>query len=133
VTAPPSPTTTPVAVSAWPANCPPADAVEADGVAHRIVSHDPPTENDLRSHAELGLAVDAPECLRRGVSLFSTRQQACHRLKLSRHLDSMVASATLQPAHGKVTRPPTKNGHFTWWSAVELVRHVLFQGARPCP
>ncbi len=133
MTAPSSTISAPAAGGAWPADCPPADAVDAGGVVHRIVSHDPPTEDDLKSHAELGLAVNGPECLRRGVSLFSTRQQACHRLQFSRHLGTMVASATLQPVHGKMTRPHAKSGHLTWWSADGVVRHALFRGARPCP
>jgi hypothetical protein len=117
----------------WPADCPPKDAVDADGLVHRIVKSNPPDEEDLKSHAELGTALNAPECGRRGVSVYSTRKHACHRLKLSPRLGTMVAEATLCASHGKMMVTSPKSGHIEWWPYEGVARHLLFQGASPCP
>lgn len=117
----------------WPTGCPPSEATDAAGTVHRIVKSHPPQEDDLKSHAELGLASAAPQCSRLGVSVFTSRDRACHRLKLSPHLGTMVASAALTADHGKLGTPNAKSGHCQWWPYAGVVRHTLFSEASACP
>jgi hypothetical protein len=117
----------------WPPGCPPSGAVDAAGIVHRIVKNQPPQEDELKSHAELGLAPGAPPCARLAISVFTSREGACHRLRLSPHLGTMVASAALSAEHGRLGTPNAKSGHREWWPYAGVVRHALFSGASACP
>ena len=55
----------------WPCDCPPQDALDAEGDVFRIVDHDPPIANDLTSHLETGRLPRAAPCLRAGLSVFA--------------------------------------------------------------
>lgn len=118
--------------AAWPTNCPPPDAGDASGEVFRIVNDDPPSEQDLKSYAELGLLPDANACRRTAVSVFPSHAQACHRLQMSPRLGRGVASATLVPAHGKMKLTDDRSGHIAWWAPEGLDRVHLFGGMKPC-
>lgn len=97
-----------------PAGCPKADVAEFDGIAYRVVRTDPPTDDDLHTYLELNLLPTADACKRGSISLFSTLEQAKHRLEVSPHLGSFTASISLTPAHGRVSKP-SSSGHIDWW------------------
>lgn len=102
-----------------PAGCPKADVDEFEGTAYRVVRNDPPTGEDLLTYLELGLLQNADPCKRGSISLFSTRDQAQHRLEISPHLGNFVASVSLTTAHGRVGKP-SSSGHIDWWPYVGM-------------
>lgn len=99
---------------ALPAGCPKADASEVEGTAYRVVRTDPPTRDDLLTYLELNLLPAADPCKRGSISLFSTLDQAQHRLEVSPHLGNFVASVSLTTAHGMVGKT-SNSGHIDWW------------------
>lgn len=115
----------------FPGNCPPSDAIEAEAEVYRIVKANPHTDGDFLSHAEMGTALDAPPCLRCGVSVFSSFSKAQHRQKLSPRLGAFIAKAQLSPIHGK-TSSPNGSGHITWWSFRSVSRSQCFEESVPC-
>ncbi len=46
--------------TAWPSDCPPRDAVDANGGVYRLVNDDPPSIADLASHQETGRLLVPP-------------------------------------------------------------------------
>lgn len=108
----------------FPHDCPPVDAVDANGEFFRIVRSDPCSEEDFRTQAELGKAPAACPCLRAGLSVLSDYDSARHYRDKYPHLGRRIASGTLDPVHGK-TQPGGK-GHVTWWSYAHTVRHAPF-------
>ena len=111
----------------WPDQCPPNDAVDADGIVFRIVKTDPITAADMASHHETGKLLKAPPCLRCGLSVFRELQDAFHQRQLFPKLGKLIAKAALQAAHGKTKltegRQPT---HTTWWPYEGVDRASLF-------
>lgn len=111
----------------WPANCPPQDAIDADGVVFRLVRNDPPQHKDLESHHESGRIPKAPPCLRCGLSVFRELRDAAHLRHLMPKLGKWIAQATLQANHGKTKltkgQQPT---HTTWWAYDGVQRSTLF-------
>jgi len=99
---------------ALPAGCPKADVGEFEGTAYRLVRTDPPTGKDLLTYLELDLLPAADACKRASISLFSTFDQAQHRLEISPHLGRFVACLSLTTAHGRVGKP-SSSGHIDWW------------------
>jgi hypothetical protein len=116
----------------WPENCPPQDATPAGGDLYRIVSSNPPRIDDLESYEELGTPARGSECRRRAISVFETREMACHRLRYSPYLGSAVAKGTLDATHGKLKLTNAKSGHIAWWCPVEVKRVELFGEVEPC-
>jgi len=112
---------------AWPKDCPPSDAEDADGVVFRVVKHNPPEEEDTATHMETGRLPKAPPCLRCGLSVFREMRDAAHQRQLLPKLGNLIASATLLPEHGKTKltkgQRPT---HTTWWAYEGVNRHSLF-------
>lgn len=108
----------------FPRDCPPVDAVDANGEFFRVVKSDPCSEEDFRTQGELGKAPGACPCLRAGLSLLGDYDSARHYRDKYPYLGHMIASGTLDPRHGK-TRPGGK-GHVTWWSYAHIVRHAPF-------
>lgn len=106
-----------------PAGCPKTDVGEFEGIAYRVVRTDPPTGDDLLTYLELELLPNADTCKRGSVSLFSTAEQAHHRLEVSPHLGNFVAAVTLTAAHGKVSKP-SNSGHIDWWPYSGMRRPV---------
>ena len=115
----------------WPTNCPPGDALDAVGEVFRIVKHEPPQDEDLASHHEMGKLLKAPACLRCGLSVFRGMGDAVHQRQLIPKLGNLIVHAQLQPAHGKtkltVGKQPT---HTTWWAYEGIDRASLFSVVR---
>ncbi|WXL24789.1 hypothetical protein WG219_15940 [Ectopseudomonas mendocina] len=97
-----------------PAGCPKADIAEFEGTAYRVVKTNPPTLQDLHTYLELNLLPAADTCKRGSISLFSTLEQAEHRLEISPHLGKFAACIALTSAHGRVSKP-SSTGHIDWW------------------
>ena len=98
-----------------PDNCPPDVASQRELIVYRIVKTNPPTLDDFKTHAQLGLAPHVDYCRRCSLSLFDSYSNAMHRLNLSPKLGAHVAQATLTPAHGLIS-PVNKAGHMEWWA-----------------
>jgi hypothetical protein len=111
----------------WPSDCPPADAVEADGVVFRIVKNAPPMASDVATHRETGRLRAAPECLRCGLSVFRDLRDAVHQRLLMPKLGQWIAKATLIADYGKTKlttgQQPT---HTTFWTFEGVDRAALF-------
>lgn len=107
----------------FPQGCPPPDAMDAEGPFFRIVTSDPPTEGDFKTHWELGR--EGPPCLRHGLSGFRTFDEvALFREVIPGFRKRRVARAELKPELGKLKNTPTKNskGHHTWWVPEGIIR-----------
>lgn len=111
----------------WPADCPPADAIDTDGEVFRLVKHDPPQAEDTASHRETGKLPRAPACLRCGLSVFRELRDAVHQRQLLPKLGNLIARAALLAEHGKtkMTRG-TQPSHTTWWAYEGVNRASLF-------
>lgn len=107
----------------WPQGCPPADAEPAAGLVYRLVKNAPVLATDFRTHAELGKLPKAPPCLRVGLSVFRSRDDAIHQAALLPFLGDKLASGELQPVHGRTKltagRMPS---HTTWWPYPDIDR-----------
>lgn len=117
--------------STWPANCPPRDAVDADGDVFRIVDHDPPATGDFASHMETGKLPKAPACLRCGLSVFRELRDAVHQRTLFPRLGRWIAKGTLAMDHGRTKLTTGKlPTHTTWWACEGVDRAALFTVVR---
>lgn len=117
----------------WPNNCPPSDAVDANGDYFRLVFSDPPSKRDFQSYAELGLRHHEDECLRCGLSVFRAASDAArlYRYMRKRHpkgvnLGHLVARLELSSVDGK-TGQTRRQAHFTWWPYAETNRATTFR------
>lgn len=113
----------------WPADCPPQAAQEANQAVFRLVKEEPPSAGDLASHHETGKLPGACPCLRCGLSVLPSLDDALHQRDLMPKLGDHIAQAQLQPMHGKTQHTPSRRlpAHLTWWPAVALERHTIFQ------
>jgi hypothetical protein len=111
----------------WPEGCPPEDAEPAAGQVFRLVKSNPHSAADFASHHELGTLPKGPACLRCGLSIFRTREDADHQHRAYPKLGRHVASGMLEAKHGvaKPTqgRQPT---HTTWWPNEGVDRQSVF-------
>ena len=130
----------------WPANCPPADAGDADGDVFRLVKHDPPQPDDTASHMETGRLPNAPPCLRCGLSVFRELRDAVHQRQLLPKLGNLIGKATLLAEHGKtkltkgapdphdmVGRPRGEPTRFVLGHQGRGVNHVDYPGKASAP
>ena len=116
-----------------PEGCPPADAVDANGDFFRLAHANPPSSEDYKTYAELGIFPDRDRCLRCGLSVFSNAKGAVslYQYMMKRHpgavdLGKYVARLGLHPTDGKVkqtNRPP----HHTWWMHEGTDRAATFR------
>lgn len=109
----------------WPSCCPPPDAIDAQGTFFRVVRKRPCVADDFRSQAELGKFKGANQCLRHGLSVLCCIEAARNTCAKYPHLGKLISIASLAPEHGKVSCK-NANGHATWWSYRDIVRHQLF-------
>jgi hypothetical protein len=117
--------------SDWPGDCPPQDAVDADGIVYRIVNNNPPQDKDLECHFESGRLPKAPPCLRCGLSVFRDLTDAAHQRHLLPKLGKWIAQATLAANHGKAKLTNGKQpSHTTWWAYDGVKRASLFAVVR---
>ena len=105
-----------------PPNCPLYGAEERDSDAYRVVKSDPPTHEDLRTHQELNLAPNADPCRRASISVYSSYEQAKHRLDLTPHLGEHIAVAPLSTGHGRLSLASPSSGHIDWWPYANMRR-----------
>ncbi|MFH0899723.1 MAG: hypothetical protein V2A73_03755 [Pseudomonadota bacterium] len=97
-----------------------------------IVRQNPIVAADFMSHAEMGTARNANPCLRVGLSVFRTREQALHRWRLSQYLGSSIAAGELAAEHGKLKLTSKESGHITWWPYANVDRAALFTAVCKC-
>jgi hypothetical protein len=111
----------------WPEGCPPDDVEAAAGIVFRLVKSNPHEETDFRTHHESGKLPNAPPCLRCGLSVFRSREDAEHQHRAYPKLGKYIATGELQAEHGvtKLTegRQPT---HTTWWFYEGVDRRAIF-------
>src|SRR5665213_192812 len=94
----------------WPIDCPPADAVDADGEVFRIVNDDPPTEDDFLTSFETDSFPRRPACLRCGLSVHRILADAIHTRTKYPKLGSRIAPGMLTDVSGK-TKPTGQGSH----------------------
>lgn len=115
----------------WPEDCPPRDALDAEGDVFRIVNHDPPITEDVATHFETGRLPKAPQCLRCGLSVFRDVRDAIHQRLLMPKLGRFIAGARLKAEHGRTKltsgQQPT---HTTLWTYDEINRTIVFAVVR---
>lgn len=109
----------------WPADCPPADALDASGEFYRLFKTNPPASKDLMTHHERGTRLHDPPCLRCGLSVFRDRNDAEHQSRIYPKLGKIIGKAVLQPAHG-TTKQTGKPTHTTWWMVTGVDRAAAF-------
>lgn len=111
----------------WPSDCPPADAVDAEGTVFRIVKHNPPVRADFATHHETGRLKNAPACLRCGLSVFRELRDAVHQRSLLPKLGQWIVQGTLSAEYGK-TRLTTgqQPTHTTFWTYEGVDRTAFF-------
>lgn len=113
-------------------------------ILYRIVEHNPPTQDDMRSYQELGISlrVNTPDALRRssGISLFDTLQRArAFAAGPPWHGAGFIAELRI-PAGAPVTveRTGRQRGHHTLWGAPDAIlsyitRVVSIRGEEEAP
>ena len=109
----------------WPVDCPPADAQDASGEFYRLVKSDPPASWDLMTHHERGTRRHDPPCLRCGLSIFRSRDDAEHQSRIFPKLGKIIGKGILLPTYGK-TKPTGKLTHTTWWVYTGIDRSAAF-------
>jgi len=120
-------------INACPDGCPPEDAIDANGDFFRLAHSNPPESADFQTCAELGFRPNDDQCLRCGLSIFSSMKGATslYRYLMKRHkgairLGRFIARLELVPTDGKVKqtrRPP----HHTWWMYEDTDREATFR------
>lgn len=111
----------------WPESCPPPDALPAQGLYFRVTRGNPPTADDFKSYSELGKAPSSPPCLRVGLSLLKSLDDAIHQTGLFPKIGKIIYSANLEPQDGKCKQTKgTLPSHATWWPFESVDRAPLF-------
>lgn len=107
-----------------PEQCPPADAVPANGTYYRIAAGIPTESEDFFSQRKLqpakafvGEGID--ECVLRAVSLFSSKDEAQKRLKLPKFKKHLIVSVDLSAKDG-VLKKTFGPAHYSWWRSNEF-------------
>ncbi len=89
------PSTSPSELTSWPSKARPCGGLHPElpwALSPR--KGKAPTVEDFKTYHELGLAPQAPPCSRRAISVFNSRLNACHRLKLTPRLGTQVLTNT---------------------------------------
>jgi hypothetical protein len=116
-----------------PSDCPPEDAISANGLVYRLVDKVNFDEQDFFSYRELyperqwdGIT----ECVAGGISIY-TDIEGIHRLR--RRVKSMrhkkLIAGQLEPTHGKMKHTPSEThiSHHTWWIPLEAKPWEVFE------
>jgi hypothetical protein len=100
----------------YPALCPPASALEANGEIYRFVANDPPQPRDFISYHLLGKKYDKKKhCEACGLSVWITESAVKYCIQLNPYLRKRhVAKATVAPDWGKIVQTGLIP-HHTWW------------------
>ena len=113
-------------------DCPPNDADEINEprVVFRLVSHNPPTEDDFRSqrveHPNRAFR-NVSECVARGLSVHSDFRASENLLKLPhmRRRGMMVCQVVLDAGAGYIQQTGRDRHHHTWWpfASYDILNH----------
>lgn len=118
----------------WPENCPPLTSAPANGVHFRAAKTNPPGPDEFKTHAERGAAPKADPCLRSGLSVLRSMEDAVHQTQLFPKLGKLLFQGELTPDCGQTQltqgRQPT---HTTWWPCEGVDRASLFSFVREVP
>jgi hypothetical protein len=110
----------------FPADCPPGQAVNAEGTYYRIVKHDPPEQSDFEAiyhtdpiRAEDAMSHGKTTCETMGLSVYADIDHAIQCASRFRKLGRNIARLTLMHEAGKALRTRgTFSSHHTWWKPV---------------
>lgn len=116
----------------FPADCPPADAEDAIGQVHRIVTSHELRAEDYLTYAESGRLPKADPCRRHGLSVYRSFEEARHHQELRPYLGGFIASGELTPDAGKTKLTNRRTGHTTWWPYPGIDRTAWFEAPVPC-
>jgi hypothetical protein len=115
----------------WPENCPPEDAVDANIEVFGCSKEFPPGKKDFKTAYEKNYKPDADPCLRRGLSVSITYEDAKKICEMFPRINKHIVSAQLTPGDGKIkkTKGPVPS-HHTFWkygnlSFLEIFRRNL--------
>ncbi len=97
----------------WPSDCPPEDAVDAEGEVFRIVNNNPPNEDDFKTSFEIDSFPHRPACLRCGLSVHRILSDAIHTKTKYPKLGRLIARGILTNESGK-TKQTGQASHTTW-------------------
>lgn len=111
--------------SYFPENCPPPTSKDAAGECFRITTTNQLIDDDFKSYLELNIPTTAPMCLRCGVSIYTSFEQAKRMLLLRPKIGTHVAKGTLNQDHGKWS-DPSPSGHREWWPYADIDRKSCF-------
>ena len=118
----------------FPSNCPPQDAIDANGLYYRIVNNNPPTSDDFLSKHELGAipkyrAGQSFLCRWRALSLYASIGDAEHHRDVMPGDGEFIAEGQLVREMGrtKLTPNPDRMSHTEWWCYHGIVRHLAFR------
>lgn len=107
-----------------PSQCPPADAMPAQGRFFRIAKGLPTESEDYFSQRHLqpdkvfiGEGID--ECIVRSVSLFNDLEVAKMRLRLPKFRNQIIVAVDLEPVDG-VIKKTFGLSHFSWWRSMDF-------------
>ncbi len=109
----------------WPSDCPPGDALDAEGTVFRIVNHNPPAAEDFVTSFESGAFPSRPACLRCGLSVHRILADAIHTKTKYPKLGSWIAQGMLTQGCGK-TKQTGQASHTTWWICAGVDRASIF-------
>jgi len=109
-------------------NCPPDDASPAAGIYFRVGRGTIPVEDDFRSQAELGKALDGDECLRQGLSTLREYADAVHLRRVNPRLGSIIYKGELNSSYGKskLTSSRKSPSHTTLWAYIGINKASFF-------
>ncbi len=128
-----------------PAQCPPADATPASGVAYRIVKNDPPTSKDFVRPRDLPRKTPIPDgelCAHSALSIFTDLSDVLLGIKLIPGFSKKkVVTGVLTGDTGVTSGSPSsvKSGtqelvlksHRDWWICLGVAPETLFRVAAP--
>jgi hypothetical protein len=100
----------------YPALCPPASALEANGEIYRFVANDPPQPGDFLSYHLLGKKYDkGKHCEACGLSVLLTESAVKqYRQMIPYFRKRHVAKGSVAPDWGKISQTASIP-HHTWW------------------
>jgi len=113
----------------FPKDVPPFDALDAAGIAYRIVKTDPPDESDFVGHnrepyVKKDKLLTASDF---GTSMFQSLDKIRELKGFHKPLrEKRIACGTLVPIHGKMSLP-NKKTHFETWLRMKTKIEIAFK------
>lgn len=107
--------------------CPPADAETAAGTVYRIVKDTQLQPDDFVTAEEAKTWLGKDPCLRKGLSLFRNKDEACVHADNYQRLGRYLAIGTLISDYGRTKMTlGSQPSHTTWWPTAEMDRRLPF-------